>query len=410
VAWNRVPSSVRSSARIRLASGSVTYAVGEGTQLKTIPTRVTTRGLADSTAAVVIVGMGVKDPAGTSPSTPFCTCTCSTLPSASAARNTARLLPSGDLVRSAVASAAAVRPWVVLASRFVRSPANTPPATPDGAPASGAPDGSMTVMVPSPPLPFGALANQGRPNPLLSEIPRGRLTDGRSAVAAPGLFTPLRKAGLCAAYSRTAPPRALACPPAAAKPSGTATGPARRSRDRMAPCGSSERASGAPKFEVLATNSRVRSRISPGAVRAAKAALSWKGPPRWKVPTCVIAEAPGIPLATTWASAGSGSTGSAAGVGEESAAPAARVERTAMPAPTRTASTPESTRTADCLFITDLLRRAGGGGAVADATHVSCATAGGRAVAWWSSSGLHVSQHHGAHASEIAAAGTKPSP
>ena len=122
----------------------------------------------------------------------------------------------------------------------------------------------MTVIVPSPALPFGAFANQGRPKPLLNEIPNGRLTDGRSAVTAAGFLRPFRKSGLCAAYKMTFPPTALACPPPAAKVGGTATSPALTSIETIEPAASAGRATGAPKFEVLATNSRVRSRTWPG--------------------------------------------------------------------------------------------------------------------------------------------------
>src|SRR5215831_392579 len=118
------------------------------------------------------------------------------LPSASAAKNTALIPKSGDLVASPVATAALVRPPVESGVRFVRLPAKTPPAVASGAPASGKPCGSMTVIVPSPVLPVGALANHGRPNPLLNEIPNGRLTAGRSAVTAPGLVMAFRKSGL----------------------------------------------------------------------------------------------------------------------------------------------------------------------------------------------------------------------
>src|SRR6059036_655941 len=110
------------------------------------------------------------------------------LPSASAAKNTALMPKSGDLVASAVAMAAVVRPPGELGVRFVRLPAKTPPAVKSGAPARGKPCASMTVIVPSPALPFGAFANQGRPKPLLNEIPNGRLTDGRSAVTAAGFL------------------------------------------------------------------------------------------------------------------------------------------------------------------------------------------------------------------------------
>src|SRR5207245_10784272 len=129
-----------------------------------------------------------------------------------------------------------------------------------------APLGSTTVIVPSPEAPPGAFANQGRPNPLLSEMPRGRLTLGRSLVTVTGAtlpFTLFRNASLCAAYRTTAPPTALACPPAAAKPAGTAIGPALTSIDKIDPSGCPSKACGAPKFDVLATRSRVRSSTWP---------------------------------------------------------------------------------------------------------------------------------------------------
>src|SRR5919108_5733893 len=110
------------------------------------------------------------------------------LPSARAAKNTARMLRSGDFVASAVATAALVKPSVEPGVRFVKLPAKTPPAVKSGAPARGKPWGSMTVIVPSPELPFGALANHGLPKPLLNEIPSGRLTDGRSLVTAAGFL------------------------------------------------------------------------------------------------------------------------------------------------------------------------------------------------------------------------------
>jgi hypothetical protein len=110
-------------------------------------------GSVDSAAAVVMPVIGVNEPGTAIPSTPFCTCTCTTLPSARAAKNTARPVPSGDLVARAVATAGALRPWVEAALRFVTSSAKTPPATGSGAPLSGAPPGSMTVMVPWPASP-----------------------------------------------------------------------------------------------------------------------------------------------------------------------------------------------------------------------------------------------------------------
>src|ERR1700680_1853246 len=109
------------------------------------------------------------------------------LPSASTAAKTARPVRSGDFVRMAVPSAADVRPCVELGFRFVSVPENTPPATGSGAPARGYPCGSRTVIVPSPPAPFGALAIHGRPLPLLSEMPVGKLADGKPAVTALGL-------------------------------------------------------------------------------------------------------------------------------------------------------------------------------------------------------------------------------
>src|SRR5258705_6594602 len=97
---------------MRFASGSLTYRIRVGAQLKIIPTRVAVLGSVDSAAEVVMRGIGVKEPALASGSTPLCTCTCATLPSASAAKNTALcgIAKSGDLVASAVATAAVVRP------------------------------------------------------------------------------------------------------------------------------------------------------------------------------------------------------------------------------------------------------------------------------------------------------------
>src|SRR4030095_12177452 len=131
------------------------------------------------------------------------------LPSARAAKNTARIDKSGDFVASAVATAALVSPPIDAGLRFVSVPVNTPPAVRSGAPRRPIPLGSVTEIVPSPELPDGALANHGLPNPLLNEMPSGRLTDGRSAVAASGLLRPFRKSGLCAAYRMTRPPTAV---------------------------------------------------------------------------------------------------------------------------------------------------------------------------------------------------------
>ena len=50
------------------------------------------------------------------------------------------------------------------------------------------------MIVPAPFAPVGALAIQGRPLPLLIEMPSGRLEDGNAAVAAVGLLTLLRNA------------------------------------------------------------------------------------------------------------------------------------------------------------------------------------------------------------------------
>ena len=79
-----------------------------------------------------------------------------------------------------------VRPCVDCALRLVSSPAKTPPATGEGAPCSGAPFGSMTVMVPSPAAPVGEFENQGRPLPLLSEMPVGSDAPVRFAVTTVG--------------------------------------------------------------------------------------------------------------------------------------------------------------------------------------------------------------------------------
>src|SRR5260370_19147535 len=109
-----------------------------------------------------------------------------------------------------------------------------------------------------------------------------------------------KKAALCALYIRTSPPRADACPPAAANDGGivSVTGP-RGSMDRNDPGSCSGVASGSPKFEVLPTRMRAGSSTCPGCVSAANAGLSWIGPPAKNVPTGLIADAPGIPTATT---------------------------------------------------------------------------------------------------------------
>src|SRR5437899_881427 len=267
---------------MRFARGSLRNTVRVGTQLKSMPARVTTVGSDDSAFSVEMFEIGVNDPESTSPSTPSATWTWTTLPSARAARNTARPLVdgSGDFVTSAVASAAAVIPCVDVELWFVRLPENTPPATVSGAPLSGAPLGSITVIVPSPMLPFGALANHGRPNPLLSEIPSGRLTAGIPAVTAPMLpLTLFKNAGFCALYTMSAHvmgelgtagfvgwQKVPACPPDDAKSEGTTIGPPLTSIDRIDPSGWPRIASGAPKFDVLATKIRVRSRIPPESV------------------------------------------------------------------------------------------------------------------------------------------------
>ena len=155
----------------------------------------------DSAVAGLMPLTGVNDPGGAIPSTPFCTCTWTTLPSASAAKKTARPVPSGDLVMSDVARAGAVMPCVEDALRFVSSPANTPPATGSGGPLNGWPPGSITVMVPYGRSANGALANQGRPKALLNEMPRGRLTASSSRVAADGLKTLFSNPGLFAVKS-----------------------------------------------------------------------------------------------------------------------------------------------------------------------------------------------------------------
>ena len=173
--------------------------------------------------------------------------------------------------------AALVSPPIDDLFRLVMVPANTPPATGSGAPLRGKPPGSTTEIVPSALLPFGAFANHGRPKPLLNEMPSGRLTAGRAFVTAIGFLTPLVNGGLWAVYRMTLPPTALAWPPLRAKSAGTATGlsaPPPTSIERIAPGASSGRASGAPKFELLATNNRCPSRICPGWVEGANAGLS----------------------------------------------------------------------------------------------------------------------------------------
>src|SRR4051812_44218173 len=157
-------------------------------------------------------------------------------------------------------------------------------------------------MVPSPALPVGALANHGRPKPLFNEMPSGRLTAGSAAVAAPVFpFTLLTNVAFCAVYKRTAPPavpgwRFARLTLAANAASVISTRPALTSIDRIAPSACVANASGAPKFDVLATRSRLPS--STGCACAASAALSTNGPPRWNVAISVIAPAPGMPVAT----------------------------------------------------------------------------------------------------------------
>jgi hypothetical protein len=156
-----------------------------------------------------------------------------------------------------------------------------------GAASRPTPFGSVTEIVPLPEAPFGALANHGRPKPLLKEMPSGRLTDGRSFVIAPGLSRPFRNAGVCALYSITRPSTVAAAGDvgvtttvgliAAAKSSGTTTRPLETSSDRIDPGASRGRASGAPKFDELATKSRAGSRTRPGCVNGANPAAN--GPP-----------------------------------------------------------------------------------------------------------------------------------
>src|SRR5919201_4282131 len=76
------------------------------------------------------------------------------------------------------------------------------------------------------------------------------------------------------------------CPAGSAKFAGTLTTPPDTSSDRIEPGASVVRASGAPKFDVLATSSRVRSRT--GWLALPNAPLV-NGPALWNVPTCVIA-------------------------------------------------------------------------------------------------------------------------
>src|SRR5262245_23466904 len=130
-----------------------------GAQLKSMPTRVTVFGSVDSAADVVMKGIAVKEPAPTRGSTPFCTWTCVMLPSASAAKKTALcgMARSGDLVASAVAITAVVKPTAGsggLSCRLVIEHANTPPAPGPGALASGMPLGSVTLRVHSPLAPL----------------------------------------------------------------------------------------------------------------------------------------------------------------------------------------------------------------------------------------------------------------
>src|SRR6516162_2859211 len=148
-----------------------------------MPARVT--GAASSGFAVT--GMGVTVPAGARPSKANSVCSWANAPSAVSAAKTARLLPSGDAPRSAVATTPVLRPpGTICCGRLVRSPAKTPPTSLLGALASGSPAGSTIDSVPIPSAPSGALANHSRPKALLIEIASGLLTEGYLALAAPG--------------------------------------------------------------------------------------------------------------------------------------------------------------------------------------------------------------------------------
>jgi hypothetical protein len=58
---------------MRSDRGSLTKMVRTGTQLKTMPTRVTTDGAADSALAAEIPEIGVNDPGGIKSDTPLAT-------------------------------------------------------------------------------------------------------------------------------------------------------------------------------------------------------------------------------------------------------------------------------------------------------------------------------------------------
>ena len=91
--------------------------------------------------------MGLTVPAGARPSRANSVCACAMAPSAVSTANTARLLPSGDMPRRALATAPVFRaPGMTCAGRLVMSPAKTPPSSLLGAPASGMPPGSRIEL------------------------------------------------------------------------------------------------------------------------------------------------------------------------------------------------------------------------------------------------------------------------
>src|SRR5580692_7572994 len=148
-------------------------------------------------------------------------------------------------------------------SRSVRPPAYTPPISLLGGPASGNPVGSRIEDEPMRSSPYGVFAGQMRPKALLLDRPRGLLTPLYWAVLAPGLLTPLNQWGLLALNICTAPPRAEAWSPLAAKSGGTfrTCGPL-GSIDRNEP--GRPTPGGAPKFDRLPTRIRFGSSIAPG--------------------------------------------------------------------------------------------------------------------------------------------------
>src|SRR6516165_5647230 len=144
-----------------------------------------------------------------------------------------------------------------------------------------------------------------RPKALLLERPRGLLTPVYCLVFALEFLTPLSQCGLFALNICTAPWRVEAWSPLLAKFGGMLRIPGPLgSIDRNDPSSPTLMASGAPKFDRLPTRIRFGSSIAPGWMNEGNLvgigfAQAPGGGTFRKVPTCAMADAPGIFMATT---------------------------------------------------------------------------------------------------------------